>query len=375
MAYDFNPIRNPVIKRLLETIFNVTDGHDHDGVNSKAVAVGTVADGAITNAKVAAGIDAAKIADGSVSNTEFQYLNGLTANIQAQFAAISAQIPEGTPVNAVAANGTLTIDGVVIDGETVTIGDEVYEFCADAAQSLTAGSDYAVDIEADTTKSQGTLTVDTQPTVGDTMTIGTKLYTFVAPTSVNGDGDISVGTDAATAQAAIVAAVNGTDGVNAAHPLVTMAAFADNASVITALVGGVAGDLIATTETFTAETNVFDGVKLGTTTAGADCVQADAVTALALSITTNSEIVTGVDGAGDTVVVTYKTKGTVGNGVDTTETMTNGEFGAEALAGGVNGTVGTKLQTYQDTSYVYFCTADNTIADANWRRISLGTAY
>jgi hypothetical protein len=44
----------------------------------------TIANSAVTNAKVATGIDAAKLADGSVSNTEFQYLNGVTSNIQTQ---------------------------------------------------------------------------------------------------------------------------------------------------------------------------------------------------------------------------------------------------------------------------------------------------
>ncbi len=44
----------------------------------------TIANGAVTNAKIATGIDAAKLADGSVSNTEIQYLNGATSNIQTQ---------------------------------------------------------------------------------------------------------------------------------------------------------------------------------------------------------------------------------------------------------------------------------------------------
>ncbi len=44
----------------------------------------TIADGVVTNGKVATGIDAAKLADGSVSNTEFQYLNGATGNVQTQ---------------------------------------------------------------------------------------------------------------------------------------------------------------------------------------------------------------------------------------------------------------------------------------------------
>ena len=39
------------------------------------------------------GIDATKIADGSVSSTEFQYLNGVTSNIQTQIDAISGGLP------------------------------------------------------------------------------------------------------------------------------------------------------------------------------------------------------------------------------------------------------------------------------------------
>lgn len=39
---------------------------------------------AVTNAKVATGIDATKIGTGSISNTEFGYLDGLTSNIQTQ---------------------------------------------------------------------------------------------------------------------------------------------------------------------------------------------------------------------------------------------------------------------------------------------------
>jgi hypothetical protein len=43
-----------------------------------------IKDSAVTNAKVATGIDAAKIGDGSVSNTEFQALDGVTSAIQTQ---------------------------------------------------------------------------------------------------------------------------------------------------------------------------------------------------------------------------------------------------------------------------------------------------
>ena len=39
---------------------------------------------AVTNAKVATGIDSVKLADGTVTNTELQYINSLSSNAQTQ---------------------------------------------------------------------------------------------------------------------------------------------------------------------------------------------------------------------------------------------------------------------------------------------------
>ena len=102
-----------------------------------------------------------------------------------------------------------------------------------------------------------TLTVPTQPTAGDTMNIAEKHYTFVANGQADLDGEISVGTDLATAQAAIVAAINGSDGHNTANPHVTAGAFAVNVSTLTAKVAGALANSHVTTETFTAVGNVF----------------------------------------------------------------------------------------------------------------------
>jgi len=59
-----------------------------------------VADGGITNTQVnaSAAIDASKIADGSVSSTEFQYLSNVTSDIQTQFN--NRPIPQAPTVNA-----------------------------------------------------------------------------------------------------------------------------------------------------------------------------------------------------------------------------------------------------------------------------------
>jgi hypothetical protein len=58
-------------------------------IGTDIVTVGTINTGtwqgtAIANAYIASGLDATKIADGSVSNTEYQYINSLASNAQTQ---------------------------------------------------------------------------------------------------------------------------------------------------------------------------------------------------------------------------------------------------------------------------------------------------
>lgn len=324
----------------------------------------------------------------NLTATEKKLLNNLTQvrnpsvllgdKLQAVIDAVGV---DGTPVNAVAASKSLAVTGVVIDGETVTInnpavsGTDVYEFLTDAAQTKTAPTNIAVNIAASAVKASGTLTMDTQPTAGDTITIGTKTYIFVPVGTANHDGEISIGADLAAAKLALVAAINGTDGVNTAVPGVSAAAFSGNTCAITALVGGTAGNSIATTETFTAASNVFAAATLGS---GADCTAANAITALVSAITaSDTQGVGAADGTGDTVDLTADVAGTIGNNILISETMANAAFtgGATKLAGGVDGTVsnGTKLMV--DDTYLYVSLGANTTADANWRRISVGNVY
>lgn len=57
--------------------------------------------------------------------------------------------------------------------------------------------------------------------------------------------------------------------------------------------------------------------------------------------TTDHPDVTATDGAGTTVVITAKVDGTAGNSIATTETLTNGSFGAATLENGAAGSLGT----------------------------------
>ena len=73
----------------------------------------TIKTGAIVNADInaSAAIDASKIADGSVSNAEFQYLANVTSDIQTQLN------------NAVTASSTNTLTNKTIDGDNNTVQD------------------------------------------------------------------------------------------------------------------------------------------------------------------------------------------------------------------------------------------------------------
>lgn len=415
------PLRK-LFKPLFERLFDLDTGHNHDGVNSKAVVVGAVGDNMITNAMLAEDVKvgslealntpAASITDaidavemiadaagaaaalaaaaaGAAADAAAEKYTlpaegipaeSLAAAVQASLArADSAMqaatpLPTGTPVNAVAAEAELEIDGVVVHGETVTIGADVYEFVTDAAQSVSDPANIPVDIEGDTVKAQGTLTVDTQPAAGDAMIIGEKVYTFVPAGTANADGEVSIGTNLATAKTAIVAAINGTDGHNEPHPLVSAGTFAADACVITALIGGVAGNSIVTTETFTAGSNVFDAATLGTTTAGVDCVLGDAAAALVAAITASgTEPVTAVVEAG-VVTVTADVRGAAANDIALDEDMANGAWDGANMAGGVDGTPGEQWEVAVDASYLYVCTAANDETGANWRRFT-GASY
>lgn len=257
---------------------------------------------------------------------QLNLLEGLTA---------TASQLNAIPSNAGAvALGVVRIASAVKDGETVTVGADIYEFDTDA--SVTSGNILVDCTGGSEIAAQGTLSMATKPTPGDTVTLGTTVYTFVPDGTANAAGEIDVGADAAEAQVNFVAAVNGSDGWNDPHPLVEAGNFAADDCVITALTPGTAGNTIASTETFTALGNVFDAVALGTTTAGVDPTAGEGSDALILAINTSAtEDVAAIDIGANEVLIVADEAGAVTLALAETMAGANNVVDTSAMRGGV----------------------------------------
>lgn len=299
----------------------------------------------------------------------------------------SAVIPDfqaGTPVNAVAASGVLTATNNTLNTATVTIGSKVYTF----KTALTEA------------KATGTLTLADNPSNNETVAIGPldyeQTYTFkTSLTSATAANEVLIGADASATIDNLIAAINKAAGGGttygsdtAANSYVVAVVGAEDTMTATAKeVGTEYNDVLTTGSggSTWGDTNLTGGVdaianevKVGSDASGSLDNLIAAVNGTAGEGTDYSTgtvahtLVTAAVGDGDTITVTAKTKGTAGNSIAKAETSGNLDWDGTGayLTGGVDGTVAGQFAVYVDGTYFWIAVADNTIADANWKKLA-----
>jgi len=286
--------------------------------------------------------------------------------------------------------GIFTITGNVADGETVTIDETTFEF--DTDNSVTPGN-IKVNVAGNVDKQSACIALATA--IEDELN---GLFDAEAAAS-NGDFKVTVtarikGTHMNVASTKVCAngswgntvLEGGADATNEGAAVVIISTFdsetgydidaaADGAAAIdfTADIAGALDGSIGNSIAVDATGLVSGAFGTAYLAGGYDCTEAEAGAAILATIDSESAIVDAADGGSNDVTVTAKSKGVAGNSITLDETMGNGLWtgGAVALSGGVDGTIGSKGDVVFDTSYLYVCVADNTIADANWKTAAL----
>lgn len=169
----------------------------------------------------------------------------------------------------------LAVGAATKEAETITIGTAVFEI--DLGGGVSTGR-YAVTLTASATAAAGTLTFAENAVDTNTVTIGTTVYTFVAAAAAA--GEVTIGADASGSIDNLIAAINGTDGINTAHGRVTAAAGAGDTMVITATIKGTGFNTYATTDTL-AGASAWGAVTMA---GGADPSAANSITAIVAAI-------------------------------------------------------------------------------------------
>jgi hypothetical protein len=151
------------------------------------------------------GIDAAKISTGLISNAEFDYLNGLTDNIQTQFTGKQTTLVSGTNIKTVNSNsllgsGDVAVQATLVSGTNIkTINSTSLLGSGDISVAPATGINATAIADGSVTSTEfqyiNSLTSNAQTQIDSkqaTLVSGTNIKT-INSTSLLGSGDIVIG--------------------------------------------------------------------------------------------------------------------------------------------------------------------------------------
>ena len=228
------------------SIANLIDARTKTLTNTTIDADGT--GNSITNIenadiKSGAGIDATKIADGSVTNSEFKYINTLTDNAQTQLDGKSAIAGSSSIVTVgILDSGSITSNfgNINIGASTITTTGAV------ATGAITAGGTISGNLTGNVT---GNTSGSSGSTTGNAAT-ATALATArtIGGTSFDGTANIAVALSATSTALATARTIGGTSFDGTANIAVALAAEAttvtDNSITLAKMAAGTDGNLI-----------------------------------------------------------------------------------------------------------------------------------
>ncbi len=245
----------------------------------------------VTDTDIAAGVNADKIANGTVSNTEFEYLNGVTSAIQTQLdakAALASPAFTGNPTAPTQADGdnsTKIATTAYVDAQTSPNNKGFFATPTALRAAYATGQDgwYAIVGSTDTfwvwdtgtndwkntdTNSQGTVT-----SIG--ITAGTGITSAGGPISTS--GSITVGLDSATQTSLAQVTTNTTDIANNALAISTNTSdIATNTSTIATKISASSSDTL-TNKTIDVDSNTLSNVEVDNFKASAIVIESEGI--------------------------------------------------------------------------------------------------
>ena len=205
----------------------------------------------------------------------------------------------------------------------------------------------------------------------DTITVGTTEYTAIANGVTLTAGTFRIGSGGTSGTITnLIAAVNGTDGVNTADATIVLTAGSGAGEVdATAVVGGVAGNDLAIAEA----SSVFSWASGHTNlTGGLDATQDQSGAAIGVAVNGHADFTATHDAATDVVTVTHVLHGTVPNGYGYGEAVASAQVAWGSPTAGVDGAEGILGAQREDAGFLYTCTgAVAANKDYTWKKTAL----
>jgi uncharacterized protein YifE (UPF0438 family) len=310
-------------------------------IANDAITTAKISDTQVTNAKLATAIDATKLADGSVDNTEFQYLNGVTSNIQTQ---LDSKV-SGTLLNTniFVGNASNLATGVAMSGDAVISNAGVVTIANDAITTAKIGNTQVTNAKLatgiDATKlADGSVdNTEFQYLNGVTSNIQTQLDSKVSGTLLNTNIFVGNASNIATGVAMSGDATISNAGVlTIGNDAITTAKIGNTQVTNAKLASGIDATKLADGSVDNTEFQYLDGATSNIQTQ-LNAKMTNALTNTNIFVGDASNVATGVAMSGDATISNAGVL-TIGNDAITTAKIGNTQVTNAKLASGIDAT-------------------------------------